>query len=242
MRTWLAILLFLMSCSKQEVPSVWYVSGRITPEENLNTVAVWDGQNPAKPWSEIQASAVLEGGGQAFSMEKTETGFDAPTDAHLLHGTSYTLTCTLGDQSLRAFFRIPAAIVPMDTSTLTIGAQDQPAWIQWTMTDSEDYAYLYSLRPVASNGIDSPLAGPRFDERFQGPQRSNGLDIRPDDFRYQGLHELVVYAIPIAFESIYFNSFSDLRGLVQLGPDQVDGGMGFILGISEARWKINFIP
>ncbi|MFM7731432.1 MAG: hypothetical protein ACKO6L_10370 [Flavobacteriales bacterium] len=242
MRTLAFILVFLMACSKQEIPSAWYVSGVINPAETQHQFFIWNGQNATEPWTDIEASAVLEGGNQSYALAKTDSGYALPWDAQLLFGTTYTLTCTLDKQSVRTRFRIPAAVIPADTSSIVIGAQDEPVWVQWSMGDSVDYAFLYELHPMAQNGEPSPLVGSRFDERFLGPQRSSALDIRPEDFTYTGLHELVVYAIPVELENIYFNSFSDLRGLIQRGPDEVEGGKGFVAGISEARWKINFTP
>jgi hypothetical protein len=243
MRYSLFLVLLLCGCVKEETLPSWYVSGVVNPKENQRTIAVWNAESSdSSLWMQMQASGTMQGAGLSTDLLRTNSGFLIPADFQLFSSTTYTISCWLDGHELSTSFRVPALISSSDTSEIVLQTQSAPHVVEWSMSDPEEYAFLFVLRPLDPNAQQSTLEGIRFEERYQGPQRGNTLELRPENFRVTGPHELLVYAIPLELEAVFFRNYIDIRGLVGIGPDQVSGGKGFVAGIARKRWVVNFTP
>jgi hypothetical protein len=243
MRYGLFLIFLLWGCAKEEAPPSWYVSGVVDPQDNQRTIAIWNAESlDSASWMQMQVRGTIAGAGMSTDLLRSNGGFRIPEDFQLFSSTTYAISCWLDGHELSTRFRMPGLIISADTSEIVLQTQSLPHVVEWSMSDTEEYAFLYLLRSLDANAQQSTLEGTRFVERFQGPQRSNVFELRPEDFQVMGSHELLVYAIPLELEAVFFRNYIDIRGLVGIGPDQVNGGKGFVAGIARKRWVVNFTP
>jgi hypothetical protein len=54
------------------------------------------------------------------------------------------------------------------------------------------------------------------------------VNLDKDDFLFFGTHELTISVLNEPMVDVFFFDPSDIRGLLKNGPDNIDGGNGFI--------------
>jgi hypothetical protein len=127
-----------------------------------------------------------------------------------------------------AHVQMPASIqnVTVQRDTLHIG-QNESTTIEWEM-DSDAYEFALKLQCIESAPL--PIAGSpgSFDSNYSGPQVSRSVNLDKDDFLFFGTHELTISVLNEPMVDVFFFDPSDIRGLLKNGPDNIDGGNGFI--------------
>ena len=111
--------------------------------------------------------------------------------------------------------------------------------VQWTSPNADLYSFVVKLENLEQNPIEinqSPTG--QFQNRFSGPQLEPFLNLLKSDFQYLGNHKLTIYAIDRQFEQMFFFDAADLRGVLQNGPENVNGGNGFVAGVSRFNIEI----
>jgi len=128
---------------------------------------------------------------------------------------------------------MPAALQIQAISNDTISvANPQPIHLDWFEVGS-NYEYVVVLECLETNKV--PIEGQlgNFDQIYGGPQVSAGLSLPIERFSYYGSHRLVIYALSPLLMDVYFYDPSDIRGLLEIGPDNVAGGKGFVAGTTR---------
>jgi hypothetical protein len=114
-----------------------------------------------------------------------------------------------------------------DTLAVT---QSQNALINWDV--SGEYEFALQLQCLEENPVPLPISPGNFEAQFAGPQVSNQLSLSAESFSYFGYHRLTVTVLNDDLLDVFFFDPSDIRGLLENGPDNVVGARGFITGIS----------
>jgi hypothetical protein len=103
----------------------------------------------------------------------------------------------------------------------------------WNSLNAAEYSYILKLENLEPVKVEIPQEGVRFESRFAGPQVSASALLYKTDFTYYGQHRLTVYAINRELEGVFFYDSADIRGALKNGPDNVQGGNGFVTGVSS---------
>ena len=173
-----------------------------------------------------------------------EGGVYATQEGYLLqHDSVYKLTVVdlATTHTLSAETRIPPAILStfLTDDTVHISSPENFAGVlQWTSLDDSKYSYVVKLENVEDMKVEIPIEGGQFSSRFSGPQLESQLILQKTDFQFFGRHLLRVYAIDREFESVFFFDAADFRGFLRNGPDNVNGGKGFVSGVSTFSVEI----
>jgi hypothetical protein len=164
------------------------------------------------------------GDGDFFSLQSGR--LPAPGDScsvtWLHHGETATVDVVMPPQlQLHALNRDSISV-----------ANPQSIILDWFELGS-DYEYIVDLECLEANPI--PIEGQtgNFYEFFDGPQVSAALNLPIERFSYYGTHKLVVHALNPALTDVFFYDPSDIRGLLQLGPDNVVNGKGLVVGTTR---------
>lgn len=155
-------------------------------------------------------------------------------------GKTYHLNANISGKEVTSACTLPPTITLEDASNSTFSVNTNslgsPAFIlSWTALDSDKYSYLLVLENLEENPVEIPfnVSSGNFSDQFSGPWEFDGATIYDTDFKYYGHHKLKVMAIEKSVEAIYFYGPSDLRGLLQNGPDNIEGGRGYVFGVSS---------
>lgn len=152
----------------------------------------------------------------------------------------YTLKTTYGGKDITASCAIPPALVLVNISQDNIdideSSQGVPVTnISWNELDDEKYSYALKLENLEEEKTLIPFDVPsgNFERLYDSPVLNSAVTLFDTDFKYYGQHRLTVYAIERSLENVYFYNSSDIRGLLQSGPDNVYGAQGYLGGVSS---------
>lgn len=191
----------------------------------------------------IASISISTDNGEVESLN-LEGGVYATQEGYLLqHDSLYMLTVIdpATSNTLNAETRIPPAIYStfLTDDTVQISSVGNFAGLlQWTSLDDSKYSYVVKLENVEDMKVEIPIEGGQFSSRFSGPQLESQLILQKTDFQFFGRHLLNVYAIDREFESVFFFDAADFRGFLRNGPDNINGGKGFITGVSTFSVEI----
>lgn len=196
----------------------------------------------AAPVNIIDAEITLapQSGGSVNLSYNNGTYVTGANAIDIIPGNFYRITAGIGDKEIKASCVIPPALSLANASNTTFTVNPNslgtPSFIlSWNSLDPAKYSYLLVLENLEENPVEIPFNVPsgNFTDQFSGPWEFDGATIYDTDFKYYGHHRLKIMAVEKSIESIYFYGPSDLRGLLQNGPDNVEGGRGYVIGVSS---------
>ena len=246
--TYLICLLLVISCKqdslsdlKKDTPIITAIleSGSISTEVKLFYLGMG---HPSIPINIQNAEMSLTSpNGIAVPLAYSNGVYrSAANSIDLQPGTTYNLITNISDEKVSAICSLPPPIALVDASNtsfiINTNSLGTPAFLlSWNVLDPDKYSYLLVLENLEENLVEIPFNVPsgNFTDQFSGPWEFNGATIYDTDFKYYGHHRLKVMAMEKSVESIYFYGPSDLRGLLQNGPDNVEGGRGYVFGLSS---------
>jgi hypothetical protein len=167
-------------------------------------------------------------------------------DLVIAGGEQYLIEASAGDEQLSVLVDVPDPfdLLSLSNTTFTID-ETQPTEIafQFSWEDDSRYSYVLTLEPLNPDAIPSPFfPSDAFEIQYGLPVLEGQATFRADYFNYIGLFKVTIYAIDKAYESVFFfDPVSDVRGYLNAGPDNVEGGKGFITGVSRVEFEIEII-
>ena len=236
MRKWYAILLFMASCSAENIDNL----------ENVAIFGLWEsGEKPT-----IQA-VIVDGDSETFASNQSfELVFpDGETYPFISNGQTFVLQSERtpqpeeilkllwyreGDTAFATVI-MPPAVDNLVVINDTLQAEDDAeCQVDWTMQDTE-LEFAFRLESLEQNPQPLPWSPGNFLQFYSGPQLASQLTLQPQSFAAYGSYLLTISVLNDELRDIFFFDPSDIRGLVRQGPDNVVGGKGFVAGVAVAK-------
>jgi hypothetical protein len=184
---------------------------------------------------------------QQFSYENFGEGVLLSTDPLIpVAGQTYSVELATPDATLKAEAVMPPAIVPglISGNTFTVDPENpgEVAFlINWQVMPG--YSFLATLACLEEKPVPLPFEETgKFATFYRDPILQSFVSLRSDFFQYYGQHRLTVYAIDKAYEQVFFYLPSGARNLLAAGPDNVEGGDGFVTGVSKWELELVLLP
>lgn len=169
-------------------------------------------------------------------------------DASLIFesGKEYFVEANHGKGKLTVQVSLPESFLLLTLSNTEYTLQpDNPgaSAFHFSWEDNEEYSYVITLEPLANDPIPSVFyPNHDFQNQFQLPILEGQAILRASYFNYVGPHQVTIYAIDKAYESVFFfNPVADIRSYLNSGPDNVIGGSGFVTGVSKVSFIIEIL-
>jgi hypothetical protein len=121
--------------------------------------------------------------------------------------------------------------VTLERDTLHV-LQNESSSMEWEIAPGE-FEFALKLQCVESQPLPILNSPGSFNTNYGGPQVSSSIELDTDDFSYYGSHQITISVLNEPMVDVFFFDPSDIRGLLKNGPDNVDGGNGFIATISS---------
>lgn len=127
-----------------------------------------------------------------------------------------------------AHVQMPSDIenVTVQRDTLNI-SQNESTIIEWEIAP-DVYEFALRLECVESQPVAILGTQGNFDQNHNGPQLSKSIQLDKEAFSFYGSHRITISVLNEPMVDVFFFDPSDIRGLLKNGPDNVDGGNGFI--------------
>jgi hypothetical protein len=109
-------------------------------------------------------------------------------------------------------------------------SKTQDALITWSV--SGEYEFALRLESLEQNPVPLPVSPGNFDSQYAGPQVASQLNLNVELFSYFGHYRLIVTVLNEDLLDSFFFDPSDIRGLLQNGPDNVEGARGFVTAVA----------
>lgn len=156
--------------------------------------------------------------------------------------TDYYLTVEVDGVMLSARTRTPSALTWLSALTDTISVDPnslgQPVFnLSWS--ELADYRYVLGLAVLADNPVKIPflVESGWFNQNYKNPLLNSYTSIFDIDFEFYGEHQINLYCIDEAYESVFF-FLPEVQGVeVQDAPDNIKGGQGYFCGASQIEYK-----
>lgn len=235
-RFFIYLLVLFCACRRAEISSednvaiygVW-AAGE-TPEINAWKV---DG-NSVEPAQSQQFELVFPDGEKALFQE--EFGHYRLQSTRIPQpGEKLTLYWLLHQDTAIATVYLPQVpqILTQLEDTLDVSLNES-VFIEWNVPNE---AHECALRLECLESIQVPAGESpgNFIELFEGPQAQSELTLEGSAFTFLGRHRLTISALNDPLLDVFFFDPSDIRGLVNNGPDNVIGGKGFVGGTAKAE-------
>ncbi|MBL7941932.1 MAG: hypothetical protein JNM00_04160 [Flavobacteriales bacterium] len=161
-------------------------------------------------------------------------------------GQRYEVLLETRDGRLEASVAMPPPIVNefFSGENFTVDP-DNPSEIAFLVNwqDMDGYSFLVTLENLEADPVTLPFVETgKFDTFYHDPIAQSFAALKSDFFTYYGHHRLTVYAIDKEYESVFYYLASGERNLLQAAPDNVDGGLGFVTGVSKWQTDIWLNP
>lgn len=242
----IAVLILLVSCQKDTSdPETWivvqgvlvegeYAQVRLThpvafeassaAEGITGAIVLLDGPNGTVRLSEIAGSNGV------YSDTSGEMQIEA--------GATYSLSVSKGDEKVFATAQVPASIGLVQSSATSIpidpASTGQPIYsIFWTQVEGFTHVLTLDVQEELPIQIPFSVNAGNFDEQYAFPVPGQGTTIFDTDFYYYGNHKLTVFAIPEAYDAIFFYQNGTGGEQVTEGPDNIEGGSGYFTAVSK---------
>lgn len=168
------------------------------------------------------------------------SGYYAPSFM-VVANRNYSLQLQYNGKQISSKCMIPPSLVLVNITTneATIDPSTDGApllTVTWNELDNEKYSYALLLENLESTKTTIPFSevtGGQFEILYDTPVLNNSVTLFDTDFKYYGQHRLTVFAIERSLEDVYFYNSSDIRGLLQSGPNNVKGAHGYFAGASS---------
>lgn len=200
------------------------------------------GDKESSGYNTIQsASITLKDDLANEEVKLTQNGHSFEANNMLVEANrKYILTTEYDGQTINTECRIPPNVLLVNISQTNIkinpNTQGMPvSTVEWNELDNIKYSYALQLENLEDVKTEIPfeLQGGNFESLYETPLLNNNLVLFDTDFKYYGHHRLTVYAIERSLESVFFYNSSDIRGLLQTGPDNIEGAQGYFAGVSS---------
>ncbi len=250
-RYWIIGLSWMLTaCSPQDVsPDAVVFHGIFVAGEPLDTL-YWEAFPPASAadWPVGPVATVrdplLQ---QQFSFESTAEGGLLPTAPFIpAAGQRYPVELVTPDATLTAEAVMPPAIVPglISGNTFTVDPENpgEVAFlINWQAIPG--HSFLVTLACLEEEPVALPFEETgKFATFYRDPFLQSFVSLKCDFFQYYGQHRLTIYTIDKAYEQVFFYLPSGARNLLAAGPDNVEGGAGFVTGVSKWELDLQLLP
>jgi len=153
---------------------------------------------------------------------------------------TYTIAADYQETKVKASCTIPPSVVLVNITNEAIdvdpSSEGQPVTtISWNELDNTKYSYALKLENLEPQKVEIPFNVPsgNFGLLYDAPVLHHAVTLFDTDFKYYGTHRLTVYAIEQTLEDVYFYNSSDIRGLLQMAPDNVSGAQGYFSGVTS---------
>jgi len=153
---------------------------------------------------------------------------------------TYNLKANYNGENITSSCTIPPALILVNISQNNIdideSSEGSPVTnISWNELDNEKYSYALKLENLEEVKTPIPFEVPsgNFERLYDSPVLNSAVTLFDTDFKYYGQHRLTVYAIERSLENVYFYNSSNIRGLLQSGPDNIHGAQGYFGGVSS---------
>jgi hypothetical protein len=231
------LLLFLCACRPESN----------VVEDNMAIYALWEvGEKPTIQALLFNEKSYQNNPNQSFSIVFQ----DGKTAPFFETGDSYELqssrTPQAGERLTLYWFRdadtasvvveMPPAItnVIIENDTLLQTNLNDECSIDWSVS-SDDVEFALRLQCIEEPPQLLPWAPGTFQQLYGGPQIASQLVLQPGSFSCMGTHQLTIAVLNDPLINAFFFDSSDIRGLLKNGPDNVDGGKGFVSGITTQK-------
>lgn len=189
------------------------------------------------------ASLSIAGAGQTVTLVESEdeSGLYIGPSGMLttFSGQTYTIEAVVDGEVIASEVTMPTPIQFTDIGETTIQINELSpgeqvfdlAWVE-----AEGYEYVFVLQDPEGTpeviGFDNP--GGNFDLVHGLPTEKTFLNIYASDFAYYGEHELEIIKVDSAFADV-FRYAPGISHSVFSGPDNVDGGTGYVAAVSSVK-------
>jgi hypothetical protein len=137
-----------------------------------------------------------------------------------------------------AHVQMPSVIENVIVQRDTLNSlQNESTTIEWDIS-SDEYEFAVQLQCVETQPAMITGALANFSLNHSSPQVIKRIELTMDDFSYFGSHELTISVLNEPMVNVFFFDPSDIRGLLKNGPDNVEGGNGFIATLSSYTVQI----
>lgn len=167
-------------------------------------------------------------------------------EAVIQSGSTYRVEVTHGDRQAIGEAAVPSSIelVQVSATEIPINAAStgQPIFTVLWAADLERSKLLVLNEPEGAQEIPFNVPSGNFATQYRLPIPGSGTTLFDTDFKYYGVHELEIYAIDKAYESLFFYTPSEGGARLTRGPSNIQGGAGFFTGAARTTLVIEILP
>ncbi|MCH2198567.1 MAG: DUF4249 domain-containing protein [Flavobacteriales bacterium] len=237
MRFFVIALILFVSCEKANDEQSLFVQAVLIEGEAVSGVQVAviseSGQVPVSG----ATVRLFNEAGESVQLSEATAGSYADLDGDFVisAGARYRLEVTYD-----SFFASAETVIPVQTSidqlsstTIPIdsGSSGQPIFsVLWS--NEENLTHVLVLRVNEETPLEIPfdVNSGFFASQYAVPVTSNGVTLFDTDFTYYGNHTLEIYTIDAAYDALYFYQPGDAGNIIDGGPENIDGGVGYLTG------------
>jgi hypothetical protein len=234
------ILLLTIAC-RREIPetqdntfifATWEVGRKPTIEAVL-----WDDENSSYAYYE-QFELIFPDGERALFALNNQT-YELQSARSPAAGEHLELKWMRKNGSVAyAHVQMPSVIENVIVQRDTLNSlQNESTTIEWDISPDE-YEFAVQLECIETQPVRIPGPPANFILNHTSPQVSKNIQLTIDDFSYFGSHELIISVLNEPMVDVFFFDPSDIRGLLKNGPDNIEGGNGFIATLSSYTVQI----
>ena len=236
MKKLLYLLLLLTMACRRDMPETTentfiFATWEVGRKPTIDAV-VWDDENSSRADDE-QFELIFPDGESALFALNNQT-YELQSARSPAAGEHLELKWMRKNGSVAyAHVQMPSSIENVIVQRDTLNSQqNESTTIEWDISPDE-YEFAVHLQCVETQPIMITGALANFSLNHSSPQVSKNIQLTMDDFSYFGSHELTISVLNEPMVDVFFFDPSDIRGLVKNGPDNIEGGNGFIATLSS---------
>lgn len=194
---------------------------------------------------QIEEAYLESESGQIVALQLIDGQLRGDENDLISANTLYTLEILAEKRNTSARIEVPpqlevnqvsAQVIPIDEAST-----GQPIF---TVLWQNNIATTQLLVLEEESGVEIPFTVPsgQFSSSFNGPVPGQGATLFDTDFEFYGEHNLLIYAVPEAYEEAFFYRPDPLNGGLNAFPDNVYNGSGFIYGATKIEIPLTISP
>lgn len=245
----LLTLCLILACKQQVDVGTLILEAQLVGGERIRDVQVSLIQDFRERFPEADVIVRDASGNERFlEWEDESSSYHDPQLAPFVFDDAwYEIEVRAGDYFAHAEVKVPpttnltevsAAIIPIDENS-----PGQPIFsVLWE--NLEGYTHVLTLENLEEFPVEIPFSVPagNFSDIYALPVTSQGVTLFDTDFTYYGIHRLKIYTIDSAYDALYFYQPGDAGNIVDSGPENVNGGAGFVTGLSVVEIELELTP